>query len=760
MKNYKVIGKRAEGTDEKEKAMGKIVYADDFTLPDILYGKVFRSTIPFGKIKKLDISKALELDGVETIITAADVPNNESVSNVVGQTTEVGLLEAKHQVLARKIVRFYGEPIALIAAKSYEIACDACELIEIEYEEMPGVFDPVSAMKPDAPKIHGDNNIIARWKVREGNVEDAFQKCDVIVENTYKTQFQEHAHIEPESGVAWLDENDVLNLRVSTQVIEQYRDVAHVLGIPESKVRIIGTIMGGGFGGKEDITVEVFLGLLAWKTGKPVKLTYTREEMGYGRHKRHPYVMRYKHGATKDGKLIAMEAEIISDSGAYVYLSPWVLLYSTVHATGPYMIPNVKVDAYSVLTNNIYTSAFRSFGAIQVTFAVESQMDELAKALNMDPLEVRRKNFLKRGDITASGQKIDSYVALNDLAEKALKALGDKKPAKPPYKIGRGLACSWQSYGRMTYLHDTASAWVGLELDGSVEVRSGIPDLGGGQRESLRQIAAEILGTPLEEVTVHSTDSKLTPLSGTVTATRALYMSGNAVKMASNQVRNTIIEKAAEILSEDKNSLDIINKVIISEKSNKKIPITEVIKACAAEGIPLQTLATFKAPFTKPITGEIIKDNVFVDFTFSVQACDVLVDEETGKVNIIKLAAAHDVGKAINLNRVEGQIEGGAAQGIGYALMENYVEEKGIPKTNTLAEYLIPTSKDIPEIIPIVMESETGKGPFGAKGIGEPSITATAPAIINAIYNASEVRIKELPASPERVYFAIKNKKS
>jgi len=758
MENYKVIGKRVEGADEKEKAKGTVVYADDFTLPGMLYGKVFRSTIPFGKIKKLDISKALALEGVETIITAADVPNNESVSNVVGQTTEVGLLEAKHQVLARNIVRYYGEPIALIAAKTYEIACDAAELIKVEYEEMEGVFDPVEAMKPEAPKIHGDNNIIARWKVRQGNVKDAFKNCDVVVENRYKTQFQEHAHIEPESGVAWIDENGVINLRVSTQVIEQYRDVAHVLGVPESKVRIIGTIIGGGFGGKEDITVEVFLGLLVWKTGKPVKLTYTREEMGYGRHKRHPYVMRYKHGATKDGKIVAMEAEIISDSGAYVYLSPWVLLYSTVHATGPYMIPNVKVDAYSVLTNNIYTSAFRSFGAIQVTYAVESQMNELAKALNMNPLDLRKKNFLKRGDVTASGQKIDSYVALGELADKALEALGPKKSSIPPYRIGRGVACSWQSYGRMTYLHDTASVWVGLELDGSVEVRSGIPDLGGGQRESLRQIAAEILGVPLDDVIVYSTDSKLTPLTGTVTATRALYMSGNAVKMASNQIRNTLLEKAAEIMHESKDSLDIIDKTIVSSMTKKKIPMRDIIKVCASEGIPLQTLSTFKAPFTKPIDGEIIKDNVFVDFTFSVQACDVSVDEETGKVNVIRLAAAHDVGKSINLNRVEGQIEGGAVQGIGYALMESYIEEKGIPKTNTLAEYLIPTSKDIPEIIPIVMESGTGKGPFGAKGIGEPSITATAPAITNAIYDAAGVRIKELPATPERVYFALKNR--
>jgi CO/xanthine dehydrogenase Mo-binding subunit len=307
-KEYSLVGTRIAGLDEKDKVLGNVIFADDFTLPGMLHGKVFRSTKASARIKRLDVSKAKTLPGVVCVLTAEEVPNNESVKNVVGQTTEVGLLEAKHQVLARERVRYWGEAIALVAAESLDIARDALKLIEVEYEELPAVFDPLEAMKPEAPKIHGNNNVIASWKLRKGDTEKGFAEADVVVENTFRTPRQEHAHIEPESGVAWLDDMGVINVRYAAQVIEHYRDIATVLGVPESRVRVIGTLIGGGFGGKEDVTVEVFLALMAWKTGRPVKLTFTREEMGFARHKRHPYVLKYKTGATKEGKLVALEA--------------------------------------------------------------------------------------------------------------------------------------------------------------------------------------------------------------------------------------------------------------------------------------------------------------------------------------------------------------------------------------------------------------------------------------------------------------------
>jgi CO/xanthine dehydrogenase Mo-binding subunit len=759
-REYAIVGKRLAGLDEKDKVLGNVVFADDFTLPGMLHARVFRATRASARLKRLDVSRARALPGVACVLTASDVPYNESVKNVVGQTTEVGLLEAKHQVLVRERVRYWGEPVALVAAESPSIARDALRLIEADYEDLPGVFDPLEAMKPSAPKIHGNNNVIASWKLRQGDVAKGFAEADVIVENEYRTPRQEHAHLEPESGVAWIDDMGVINIRYAAQVIEHYRDIATVLGLPESRVRVIGTLIGGGFGGKEDVTVEVFLALLAWKTGRPVKLTYTREEMGYGRHKRHPYILRYRTGAKKDGTLVALEAELISDAGAYVYLSPWVLIYSTVHATGPYLIPNVKVDAYSVLTNNIMTSAFRGFGAMQTTVAYEAQMDELAARLGMDPLALRRKNFLKTGDVTASAQEITSQVRLEECARKALEALGEKSPASGRKKVGRGFACCWQSYGRMTYLHDTSNCWVNLEMDGSAVVRTGIPDLGGGQRESIRAVAAEVLGLKLDEVHVISTDSQVTPLSGTVTATRALYMSGNAAKLASENVRRIIVEQAAEMLGAPPEDLELRDKTVFSVKEPaRKLPLTEVIKRCLFLGTVPQCLATFKAPFTEPISSDVIKDPVFPDFTFGAQAAEVEVDTETGEVRVLKWASAYDVGKAVNLNRVEGQMEGGAAQGLGFGLMEDYLETEGLPLTWNLHDYLIPTARDVPDIKTIVIESESGKGPFGAKGIGEPAISAAGPAVASAISNAIGVRVRHLPATAERVFFALQGKK-
>jgi CO/xanthine dehydrogenase Mo-binding subunit len=757
--NFSLIGKRQSGLDERDKVLGKVIFADDFTMPGMIYGKVFRSTKPSALIKRLDVSKAKALQGVVCVLTAEDVPHNESVKNVVGQTTEVGLLEATNQVLARDRVRYFGEAIALVAAERMEIAREALDLIEVDYEELPAVFDPLEARKPEAPKIHGENNVIASWKLRKGDTDKGFAQADVIVENIYRTPRQEHAHLEPESGVAWIDDMGVVNIRYAAQVIEHYRDVATVLGLPESRVRVIGTLIGGGFGGKEDITVEVFLGLLAWKTGRPVKLTYTREEMGFGRHKRPPTVLRYKHGATRDGKLVAMEAEIVSDAGAYVYLTPWILIYSTVHCTGPYEIPNVKVDANSVLTNNIMTSAFRGFGGMEVAFAYESQMDELARKLGMDAVEFRGKNFFRKGSETANFQTITSKVLLDEAAKKAVAALGKKTKDNGRKKVGRGVACIWQSYGRMTYLHDTSNAWVNLEMDGSAVVRSGIPDLGGGQRESLRTIVAEVLGLPLDEVHVISTDSQVTPLAGTVTATRALMMSGNAAKLAAENVRKIILDKASESLKISAHKLDIRNKSVYSTDDKKKrLPLVDVIKQCATEQILPQSLATFKAPTSEPVTDEIITDPVFPDYTFGAQAAEVEVDTETGEVRVLKWVSAYDIGQAINLNRVEGQMEGGAAQGLGFGLMEDYLEVEGVPWTWTLHEYLVPTAKDVPDMKTVVLQSKTGKGPFGAKGIGEPAITAAAPAVVNAIRDAVGVRITHIPATPERIFFALKER--
>ena len=756
------VGKPLRRVDAMGKAVGSTVYAGDFSMPRMLHAKVFRSTQASARIERLDVSQARALSGVVCVLTAADVPNAKLVTDIPGQTGQKQRAGSEVPVLAVDRVRFYGEPIALIAAETLDIAERAMRLIEIEYEPLPGVYDPLEAMKPGAPILHPPDpqgavpNVVARWKIRKGNLDAGFAEADLIVENTFRVPYQEHAYLEPEAGVAWIDERGVLNIRVSTQVIEHFRSIARAVGVPQNKIRIQGTMVGGGFGGKEDITVEVYLALLAKHTNRPVKLVYTREESILAHSKRHPYIIKHRTGVKKNGRITAAKIEAISDSGAYPYLSPYVLLYTTVMAPGPYRVDNLQVDSVTVATNNPYTSAFRGFGGPQPCFAYEQQMDVIAEKLRMDPLELRKVNYVRTGDTTSTGQAIESATWLEETATRALEALGDKTPASGPIKVGQGFASYFQSYGRITWLHDTSQAWVGVELDGTVTVRAGVPDLGAGQANSLCQIAAEVLGVPLPRVSIYCTDSAITPLSGTSTATRQLYMSGNAALMAATNVRKVLLDRASKQFEEEMDNLDMAEgRVFVKSDPAQFIELADLAKVCAAEGIHLANLAMFKAPFTDPIDPETGQGRVFPDFTFGAFAAEVAVDTETGEVTLLKAAASHDVGRAINRAAAEGQIAGGGMQGLGYALMEDLIVKEGVIQTPSLSEYLIPTSMDFPSIKVILLESGTGAGPFGAKGIGEPSLTPAAPAVASAVADAIGVRIHELPLTPERVLAAI-----
>jgi CO/xanthine dehydrogenase Mo-binding subunit len=638
----RIIGKPIPRHDAYEKAMGLTQYAADFSLPGMLYGKVLRSPHASARILSIDTLKAKRLNGVRAVLTAKDVPKNESVTRF-GQThTLGGGFEGLYRVLADKKVHFFGEPVALVAAETEGIAEEALRKINVEYEPLQGVYDPLEAMKPDAPLIEeGRSNIIIHFEVIKGNIEEGFAEADVIVENTYHVPHVDHAYLEPESGVAWIDENGIINIRVSTQVIEHFRGIADVLNLPHNRVRVIAPYVGGGFGGKEDITVESFIALLAYKTKRPVKLTYTREESILCHSKRHPYVLEYKTGAKKDGRLTALQARLVSDAGAYVYLSPWVLTYSMVTAVGPYRIPHVKVDGYTVLTNNIYTSANRGFGAPQVCFAYESQMDELARCLKMNPLEIRKKNYLEKGEPLATGQILEHHVALQETTEEAYQALGAKSKAEGHLKIGQGIASGLMSYGRMIFLHDTSRSYVSIEMDGSVTVRAGVQDIGGGQASSLAQIAAEILGVSLEDVKVFFGDTALTPLAGTTTATRQLYMSGNATLMAAQEVKKTLLIKAGEMMEMEHERLDLVDReVVVQEGSDKKLSLIEVVRACASDGLPLYDVALYKAPFRNLTQFKQIEGDVFPDFTYGTHAVEVAVDEETGVVTVLKLVAS------------------------------------------------------------------------------------------------------------------------
>jgi CO/xanthine dehydrogenase Mo-binding subunit len=751
----RVVGQSVTRHDAVDKVQARTLYAADWEMPAMLHGVVLRSPYPSARIRRIDPSSARALPGVAAVLLAPDVPHNTLWTDVPGQTSEVGALRARIHVLADGLVRYQGEPVALVAAETRDLAQQAAELIVVEYEPCAGVFDPAAALQADAPKVHEEGNLLASWRIRQGDPEAALARAAVVVEGTYRCQFIDHAYLEPESGVAWIDSDGVLVIRVSTQVIEHFRAVAEVLGLPHNKVRVIGPYVGGGFGGKEDVTVEVFLGLLTWRTGRPVKMTWTRQESLLARPKRHPFVLQYRTAATREGELVAQAVDLLADSGAYAYLSALVLMYAAVTAAGPYRVPHVSVQARVAYTNNPPTSAMRGFGAMQMVLGYESQMDRLARRLGIDPVELRVRNALVKGDRLPIGQELDTHVAVAETARRAWDALGPRPlPSTPAHRVGRGLACNMQPYGRIVWLHDWASAWVGFEMDGSLVVRTGTPDVGGGQASSLCQIAAEVLGLDVGRVSIHIADSALTPLAGTTTATRQLYMSGSAVLQASTVLRQQILEVAARMLETPAAALEMREGAAVAPHG-PRVALAVVMKECARLGVSRSVLAVYHAPAGDPIDLERGGGRVFPDYSFGAHAVDVEVDTETGHVRVLRHVACHDVGRAINPQSVEGQIQGGAVMGLGYGLMEEVVLDHGVNLSTLFATYLIPSSLDVPDVEPLIVESGEGKGPFGARGIGEPPIAPPAAAVANAIEDAVGVRITELPITPERVARAL-----
>jgi len=752
----RLVGRALPRHDARDKVAAATAYAADWAMPGMLHAAVLRSPYPSARIVKLETAAAARMPGVAVVLTAKDVPRNTLSTDVPGQTTSVGPLRATLHVLAHERVRHQGEPVALVAAETLEQARAAAEAIEVEYEALPGVFSPEAALAPGAPRVHEAGNLLAHWRIARGDLAAAFACAAVVVEGDYATQLVDAAYLEPEAGVAWIDADGVITIRVSTQVIEHFRDVAEALQVPQNRVRVIGAYLGGGFGGKEDVTVEVYLGLLALKTGRPVKMVWTRAESLLARAKRHPYRMRYRTGALASGEIVAQRIELLADAGAYAYLSALVLLYSTVTAAGPYRVPAIEVEARAAYTNNVPTSAMRGFGAMQTVFAYESQLDRLARELRLDPVAVRRVNALRRGDRLPVGQVVETHVALPELAERAWAALGAPTPPRAPHvRVGRGLACNFQPYGRIVWLHDWASAWVGFEMDGSLVVRCGVPDVGGGQASSLAQIAAEVLGVDFDRVAVHIADSALTPLAGTTTASRQLYMSGNAVLKAARELRAQILAVAAPLLGVvDATTLDIADGAVVA-RDGRTLELAEVLRQCARAAVPRSHLAVYHAPAGEPVDLATGSGKVFPDYTFGAHAAEVEVDTETGAVRVLKYAAAHDVGRAINPQSVEGQIQGGAVQGLGYGLMEEVIADEGINLTTSFASYLIPSAADVPDVEPIVVESGEGLGPFGARGIGEPPIGPPAAAVANAIADATGARVTRLPLTAERVAAAL-----
>jgi len=756
---YRVVGQSPAHHDFVNKVEGSLHYAADWQLPGMLHARVVRSQMPSARIASIDATEARELPGVVVVLTAADVPENRVVEMASGGIAE---LEVPMPVLASDRVRYLGEPVALVAAVTQQIADAAAELVSVDYEELPGVYDAEAALAEGAPHVHDAGNTLVSWQINSGDVEAALADADAVVEGEYRSQHAEHAYLEPECGVGWM-ENGVVTLRVSTQVIEHASAVAQILRLPQTKVRVISAYMGGGFGGKEDMTVEAYLALLIWHTKRPVRMLWDRQESILASTKRHPYTMRYTTGVRQDGTITAQKVDILGDAGAYPYLSPRVLFAGAALACGPYRAPAASIRSRAIFTNNVPTSAFRGFGAMQVTFGYESQMDRIAERLGLSRTQVRERNFLAAGDLLPTGERLETCVEVKQSMEHALARLGDMpRPSGPNKRIGRGLGCNRQPYGRTIWFRDRASAWLSLLADGTLIIRSGITDLGAGQAASLCQIASEVLGVPLEDISIYIGDTALNPPAGGTFATRQLFMSGNAVLHAATELRDRLAPVAAEVLGVSADELSFADgRVAVTgaqvqpstvdiASSGISLTLAELARACEQRSVHLAHLAIWRAEAGKfdPRTGQ---GDTFPDYTYGTHAADVEVDLETGEVKVLNYAASHDVGRAINPMRVVGQIQGGAMQGLGYALTEELGLQDGYAQSTLFANYLIPNSLDFPDVQVDIIESGEGKGPFNARGIGEPPIGNVAATIASAIHDAIGVRPTELPMSPERV---------
>lgn len=745
-----MIGKSIPRLDAFEKVTGQTKYTADVYLEGMLYAKAVRSDIPHGRILKVDISEAKKLPGVIAVLTAEDVPGGKTYGKAIRD----------QPVLAFDKVRRIGDPVALVIAESLEVAEKAVSFVRIEYQPLPVISDPESAMKNDSVKVHETGNILYYFPIRKGDVENGFNNSDFVVENTYSTPRIEHACLELESAIAYYDENGLLTiLAPSHNVYFDRREISHVLGLPANLVRVVQMPMGGTFGKREDIYCQVLVALAAFITKRPVKMIMSREESFITTTKRHPMRMHYKTGVNKDGKILALEVKIIADAGAYASWSPNIVRKAAIHATGPYEIPNVKIDAYAVYTNNPISGAMRGFGATQVAFAYESNMDAVASTIGIDPIEFRKKNLLRGGSFTATGQKIKEAEAIPKVTlETALQKFKNLPPVfstakkETHLKYGVGLATIFYGIGYGCGIPDIGSAIAELNGDGRITIYTSAIDYGQGALTIFAQIVSEIFNLSVESIRVITGDTLYTPDSGSTVASRQTYITGNAVKLAAEKLKHEIISFASRKWNIPPE--DIILKegeVLNKQDETKRLSFFEIgTHFIKQDGKPLRKQARFKA-YSTPLEKLTGHGDAYPVYSFGTQIAEVEVNISTGEVKVLRVIAVHNVGKAINPVSVLGQIHGGIAMGMGMALYEEFKVENGIPITVNFKNYRIPKSIDIPEIIAVILEIPCQTGPFGAIGIGEPVTLATAPAIINAIYNAIGIRIYDLPATSEKI---------
>jgi CO/xanthine dehydrogenase Mo-binding subunit/aerobic-type carbon monoxide dehydrogenase small subunit (CoxS/CutS family) len=737
------------------KLTGALQYTDDLLFTGLLYGQALRSPLPHARLLKLETTRAQAMPGVVRVLTAQDLPGEN----------RFGLLVKDQPVLCAvgESVRYTGDALALVIAATPEQATAALAAVEVELEPLPVITSPKEALAPQAPILHSYlsiPNILSHQPVRKGDPATGFAQATVVIEAEYRTPFVEHAFMELECSVGVPEPEGSVTVYCGSQGPAVDRpQVAATLGLPVEQVRIAHVYIGGAFGGKEDIAGQILAALGAQATGRPVKVRFSRAESLRVHPKRHAQTLRYKMGATQEGRLTAADITIHGDTGAYASMGQAVLFRSAVLACGPYVIPHAQVDAYAVHTNNPPCGAFRGFGGAQTAFAAEVHLQKLCNALGMDPFEFRLKNALEHGRATLTGQIITAEVGgatIKQCLEAVKKALDATPPPslKPHEKLGVGLACAYKNVGYGGGRPDRAESVISLEPGGYFLVRYGAADSGQGANDVMATIAARTLGVPLRLVHVRAGDTD----AGMTTASRATFVSGNAVLAASQKLRRRLWEAVAEEWDVTPAEIEIQEEAFVNRRTMQRyLTLAELaagdeLFAATADYIPPETN---RVPPAIPAEGGVASHRLHYAYNFGAQVAMVAVNEKTGQVRPLKIIAAHDMGTPISRRNCVGQIEGAIVQGLGYALSEQFPVVGGYPQTQKFSQLGLLRLKHLPAIEPILIETPHPQGPYGAKGLGELALSPTAPAIVNAIHDAVGVWIHELPATRERVLAAL-----
>ncbi len=749
MSNAVYIGLGLARSDAPLKVTGRAKFGSDHYKNDMLFGRVLRSPYPHAKILDIDTSAAERLPGVKGVVTGKPLAK------------PVGMFLQDEPLLATDRVRYRGEGVAVVGAVSEDIAEDALSLIRVEYEELPAVFDPESAMAEDAPRVHEDKeNAIDKFRVTFGDVERGFQDADIIVENRYTTGRVAHIALEPRSTLASYELGGKLTVEKSSQSVYGERALlSEALGIPQSKIRVVSSFVGGAFGSKEEpLALDAGATLLAMKCGRPVKVTHTREDEFLTR-LRHPFIIHARHGAKKDGSLTAVHYKVIIDNGAYTSLGTAVSRAASTLGGSLYRLPNYLAESVLVYTHHPPCGAMRGFGNPQITFAQEQQMDLLAAELGLDPVEIRLRNAVETGDETASGAVLKSC-GLKECIQKAAERFGwAEKRKNPKPNRGIGVACGVHFTSSRETALDCSAVTLKMNLDGSLILIAGTSEMGTGSDTLLGQIAAEILGVPPEEIEIIRGDTETTPFCLGIWGSRVTTMAGKATQMAAEEVRGLVAETVAEKLEVNPESLVFRNKkVFVPGSPGQGVDLADAVMSTVLRrnGQELITKAQYDA-VSECLDEETGRGNYSQAWSFTAKFVEVEVNPETGFVEVQRLISSVDLGKAINPKGAEGQIEGSAQMGLGFALSEECVWENGLPVNATLVDYKMPASIDMPPVDAILVESNDPYGPFGAKGLGEMALVGVAAAVSNAAHDATGVRIKDAPVTSEKVYFGLRN---